>query len=172
MQFIVIVIAKETKDPEFGLTIAAIPVTIVILVLAGFWTRRENRIGMLAIIVSQYISGSSRRSTSISLTMDSLQFLYFVALAYFLFKLIRMYQNNSQREKYRDARTPLTTFAVITVILIIVTIVNACVCMYNFNRGLKPHIARRKVESEDEKIKEMEMPAYAHGPTPSRMVID
>ncbi len=73
---------------------------------------------------------------------------------------------------YQAVRKSLTTFAVITVILIILTIVNACVCTRNFNKGLKPHISRRKMESEDEKDKMTEMPNLAHGPVPSRMTID
>ena len=42
----------DKKDIEFALTIAAIPVTILILVLAGLFTRRESFTGMIAIIVS------------------------------------------------------------------------------------------------------------------------
>ena len=41
-----------TRDVEFALTIAAIPVTILILVMAGLFTRRESLLGMIAIIVS------------------------------------------------------------------------------------------------------------------------
>ncbi|KAI9682227.1 MAG: hypothetical protein M1817_000281 [Caeruleum heppii] len=148
VQFVVLVIYKMT-DPEFGLTIAAIPVTILILILAAVWTRRENIVGMIIIIA-----------------------LYFAALAYFLFKLIRIYQPDFQ-PPYRAARRSLTTFGVITVILIVVTIVNAVVCTMNFGQGLKPHIARRKMtDAEDEKIIEMPNQSNAHGPVPSRMTID
>ena len=49
VQFIVIVVEK--KDIEFALTIAAIPVTILILILAGYITRKESTAGMVAIIV-------------------------------------------------------------------------------------------------------------------------
>jgi len=50
IQFVVIVVDK--KDIEFALTIAAIPVTILILILAGYITRKESIAGMVAIIVS------------------------------------------------------------------------------------------------------------------------
>ncbi|KAH0536511.1 hypothetical protein FGG08_006636 [Glutinoglossum americanum] len=146
VQFVVIVL--DARDIEFGLTIAVIPVTIAILVLAAFWTRRENKAGMILII-----------------------FFYFAALAYFLFKLVRMYQ--PVREKnYKPARRSLTTFAIITVILIVLTIINAIVCTGNFDKGLKPHITKRKLENEDEKVSDTEMPSMAHGPVPSRMTID
>lgn len=48
VQFVVIV---QTHKSEFALTIAAIPVTIFILVMAAFWTRRENLTGMILTIV-------------------------------------------------------------------------------------------------------------------------
>lgn len=141
--------AKTTSDPEFGLTIAAIPVTILILILAAFFTRRENRAGMIAIIT-----------------------LYFAALAYFLFKLVRIYERRT-RDKYVVASKSLTTFGVITVILIVVTITNAIACTINFGKGLKPHVSGRKSRHDDEKVTRTEMPDYAHaGPQPSRMTID
>ena len=48
VQFVVIV---QTHKSEFALTIAAMPVTIFILVMAAFWTRRENLTGMILTIV-------------------------------------------------------------------------------------------------------------------------
>ncbi|KAH0555936.1 hypothetical protein GP486_006118 [Trichoglossum hirsutum] len=146
VQFVVIVL--EARDIEFALTIAVIPVTIAILVLAAFWTRKENKAGMIIII-----------------------FFYFAALAYFLFKLVRMYQP-AREGAYKPARRSLTTFAVITVILIVLTIVNAIACTLNFDRGLKPHITEKKVGNEEEKDLHTEMPSMAHGPVPSRMTID
>lgn len=125
VQFVVIVKNKNTI--EWALTIAAIPVTIAVLLLAAMWTRKESRIGMLAVIV-----------------------VYFGALAYFLFKLFRMYQP-SHDAPYIAARKELTAFAVITIILIVCTIINASLCMWNFGHGLRPHISSRKLESDEEK---------------------
>lgn len=67
VQFVVVV-RDNTSSIETYLTIAAIPVTIFILLAAAWFTRRESTIGMCATI-----------------------FLYFAAMAYFLFKLVRMY---------------------------------------------------------------------------------
>jgi hypothetical protein len=50
VQFVVIVI--DRRSIEFALTVAAIPVTIIILIMAGFFTRRENIWGMILTIVS------------------------------------------------------------------------------------------------------------------------
>lgn len=101
-----------------------------------------------------------------------LQVIYFAALAYFLFKLVRMYGSDEGRvQDYLPARRSLTTFAVITIALLLVTIVVACQCTHNFNKGLKPHLVKRKVPDLDEQKYTTEMPAIA-GPVPNRMTID
>lgn len=83
-----------------------------------------------------------------------------------------MYQP-AHEQFYIAARRSLTTFAVITIILIVITIINACMCTNNFNRGLKPHIVTGKMETEDEKTTMTEMTNnLGHGPVPSRMTID
>lgn len=80
---------------------------------------------------------------------------------------------------YRPARKELTTFAVLTIILIITTIINAIICAHNFNKGLKPYISDRKVDEEEEKPgynssygTEMSGGPNAGRPPPSRMEID
>lgn len=153
MQFLVIV--TNTNDVEFYLTIAAVPITIALLFLAAYWTRRESVPGMIAIIG-----------------------IYFAAMAYFMFKLVRMYSTAKRAEDYLPARRMLTTFAVITILLLAVTIVVACMCTNNFNKGLRPHIEKRKVPSERDPVKPgyaTEMPQYnnfANAPAGSRMTID
>jgi len=133
------------------LTIAAIPITIIILLGAALATRRESLFGMIVTIV-----------------------LYFCGMAYFIFKLTRMYQPGFQ-EAYKPVRKNLTSFAVITLLLIILTIINACVCAANFNKGLKQHISKRKITSEEEKseqVLEMQPDLKHQGAGPSRMTID
>jgi hypothetical protein len=80
-----------------------------------------------------------------------------------------MYQP-SHREQYTPVVKSLTVFAVLTIILIILTIINACWCMSNFNKGLKPFVLKRKIQ-HDEKI-ETELPDLKHGQAASRMTID
>lgn len=147
VQFLVIV--NNIADAEKWVTVAAIPVTIIILLMAAFWTRRENKFGMLFTIV-----------------------LFFGGLAWFIFKLARMYQP-SHEEAYLPVRKNLTSFAVLTIILIILTIINASVCMNNFNKGLKQHVLKRKIGSNEEKIDNMtELPDLKNGLVSSRMTID
>lgn len=148
VQFLVIV--TGLADVEKWITVGAIPVTIFILFMAGFFTRRENKIGMLITLLC-----------------------YFGGLAYFIFKLARMYQPAKQ-QNYLPVRKNLTSFAVITIILLVLTIVNACVCMANFDKGLKPHITNRKIGSVEEKAEHMtELPDLKNGPSgAARMTID
>lgn len=64
----------------------------------------------------------------------------------------------------------MTSFAIIAIALIILTIVNACVCMANFDKGLKTHIMNTKLE--EEKLNMTELSDLDHGQIPSRMIID
>jgi len=151
VQFVVIV---KTHKSEFGLTLAAIPLTIALLILAAYWVRNENLVGMIIVII-----------------------LYFGAMAYFIFKLVRMYEPG-HRDAYLAARKELTTFAVLTLILIIMTIINACMCANNFKRGLRPYVTSRKFESDDEKrnrypyTTEMTGGRSKANPPPARIEID
>lgn len=114
--------------------------------MAAFWTRRENRAGAILTI-----------------------FVYFCGLAYFIFKLARMYQP-SHEGFYLPVRKNLTSFAVITILLIICTICNATVCMLNFDKGLRPHVMKRKIGGDNEKAM-TELPDLKN-PVSSRMTID
>jgi hypothetical protein len=155
VQFIVIVasttgdrIGTTGRDYEFYLTIAALPITIVFLGLAAWCTRREKKIAMWFVV-----------------------FILVAALAYFIFKLFRMYQPNFE-QNYKPARRSLTTFAVITILLIILTIGNAIACIMNFDKGLKPHITKRKLPDDEDKHSMTDMSNPVSQPVPSRMTID
>lgn len=84
VQFLVLVL--RTQDAEFALTIFAIPATVVVLLFAVYGVRQENRAVML-----------------------SFMFGCLLAMAYFTFKLVRMYQPD-QAAKYEHSRRFLTFF--------------------------------------------------------------
>lgn len=157
VQFLVVVV--DIKDVEFGLTVAALPVTVIVLILAGYWTRRESILGMIFTIV-----------------------LYFGAMAYFFFKLVRMYDDSTDSGRkrvatYIPARRGLTTFATITLLLLFATIGNAVWCTFNFDKGLKNHLQKRQVPDGDNKMHPYEPNADYHGSVPlgpgsQRMTID
>ncbi|PFH59922.1 hypothetical protein XA68_11691 [Ophiocordyceps unilateralis] len=145
IQFVVIVAQKT--DPEFALTIATIPITICILLAAAYFTRRENKLGMMAVII-----------------------LYLGGLIYFIFKLVRIYQPE-YRLFYLPVRKSLTAFAVITILLILLTIANAIICMRNFDKGLKAHLLSPR--RMDEKPDAHSISLHDVKPQiPSRMTID
>jgi hypothetical protein len=145
VQFVVIV--TKTNDPEFALTIATIPVTIAILLAAAYFARRENKPGMICVII-----------------------LYFGGLSYFLFKLVRIYQPGHE-EDYMAVRKSLTAFAVITILLIILTIANAIVCMTNFGKGLKTHLMALKRVEEKPDLNSINL-SDVKPQQPSRMTIE
>ncbi|KAM0259977.1 hypothetical protein ACHAQJ_003070 [Trichoderma viride] len=146
IQFVVVVAVRT--DPEFALTIATIPVTIAILIAAAFFTQRENKPGMICVIV-----------------------LYFGGLSYFIFKLFRIYEP-SRASSYFAVRKSLTAFAVITILLIICTIINAIICMHNFGSGLKAHLlTARKDEEKGNDINSFGM-NDVKSPMQNRMTID
>jgi hypothetical protein len=129
------------------LTIATIPVTIAILLAAAYFARRENKPGMICVII-----------------------LYFGGLSYFLFKLVRIYQPGHE-EDYMAVRKSLTAFAVITILLIILTIANAIVCMTNFGKGLKTHLMALKRVEEKPDLNSINL-SDVKPQQPSRMTIE
>jgi FtsH-binding integral membrane protein len=147
VQFLVVV--RNTKTVELVLTAVALIITFFLLFFAAWWVRRESVSGMIAIIV-----------------------VYFIAMAYFLFKLVRMYIADLDRQSdYQPARKSLTAFAVLTILLLIFTIIIACMCTHNFNKGLKPHVNNKSIK-DDGKAYNTEMPSIS-GPAPGqRMEID
>ncbi|KAH6609212.1 hypothetical protein Trco_002558 [Trichoderma cornu-damae] len=144
IQFVVVVAQKT--DPEFALTVATVPITIAILIAAAFFTQRENKPGMICVII-----------------------LYFGGLSYFIFKLFRIYEP-SRAQSYMAVRRSLTAFAVITILLIIMTIINAIICMHNFGSGLKTHLMACK-DDEKADINSFGM-NDVKAPMQSRMTID
>jgi multisubunit Na+/H+ antiporter MnhB subunit len=117
VQFLVLVL--DSSDPEFGLTIFAIPATVMILVFAVYGLREENKP-----VMAGFITGCV------------------LGLAYFIFKLARMY-DPSRADKYVHTRRFLTFFAVLSLLVVGGTVVNAIFCFRNFGKGLKPHISMK-----------------------------
>lgn len=145
IQFLVVVGGRSKI--EFGLTAAAIPITIAILLCAAWSTRREWKAGMWIVGV-----------------------LYLGGLTYFIYKLARIY-DPSQQNAYMPVRKSLTAFAVLTIILIILTIINALVCLFNFDHGLKQHLQAPRQEIDKDQAS-YSMHDVKQTQLPSRMTID
>ncbi|KAH6692599.1 hypothetical protein F5X68DRAFT_273813 [Plectosphaerella plurivora] len=145
VQFLVIV--GDIEVVEYALTAAAIPVTIGILMSAAYFTRREIKPGVIVVII-----------------------LYIGGLSYFVFKLVRIYQPYYSTF-YIAVRKSLTAFTVVTILLIVLTIINAIVCMRNFGNGLKEHLNKKKTVEKNTDLNSVSLqdvkPQMA-----SRMTID
>lgn len=72
-------------------------------------------------------------------------------MTYFIFKFVRMYTAEPKRKgEYLPARKTLTVFAVITIVFLTATIVVACWCTHNFNKGLKAHLTKSSRTQEEQ----------------------
>jgi hypothetical protein len=96
--------------------------------------------------------------------------LYLGGLSYFVFKLVRIYQPG-HKEDYAAVRKSLTAFAVITILLIILTIANAIICMTNFGKGLKTHLMASKRVEEKPDLNSISL-SDVKPHQPSRMTIE
>jgi hypothetical protein len=121
VQFSIIIL--DRTDPEFFMTLAVIPVTVLGLLCTSYALRRELKWAMYTALLY-----------------------FFAGMGYFVFKVERMYAG-PKAAKYGVARRPLVTFAILTLALLVVSIVNAVVCMHNFGHGLKQLLDRRRVDS-------------------------
>ncbi|KAJ7774808.1 hypothetical protein B0H16DRAFT_75150 [Mycena metata] len=111
MQLLIIVLARNTA--EFGVTVAAIPVVLVLLALCGVAVQREIKWIM-----------------TISLVM------MLAASSYFLYKLVRIYEPAS-RSAYATTRASLTIFTIVAFILLFGTFAVGLRCFADFDRGLQ-----------------------------------
>ncbi|CAO3632390.1 unnamed protein product [Cunninghamella blakesleeana] len=116
LQYLVLVL--EATDAEFGLTIAALPITCIFLTLIVYAVRHENKY-MVYLVFIGLVAGC----------------------AYFSFKIGRMRDSStSYYHKFDNVREFLTFFACVDLTLVLLTITNLAICLTNFGKGLKPHL--------------------------------
>jgi len=111
MQLLIVVLKKNSA--EFGITVAAIPVVLVLLILCGVAVQQEIKWLM-----------------SISLVM------MLASLSYFLYKLVRFYEPSS-RDQYLTTRATLTVFTIVAFLLLFGTFGVGLRCFSDFDRGLQ-----------------------------------
>ncbi|KAI0798046.1 hypothetical protein C8Q75DRAFT_740468, partial [Abortiporus biennis] len=112
IQLLIVVLQKNSA--EFGLTIAAIPIVLLLLAGAGFATKRE-----------------------IKWLMSMMLVLMLAAETYctFIYKLVRFYEPSS-REQYETTRATLTVFTIIAFLLLFLTFAVGLRCLSDFDKGL------------------------------------
>ncbi|KAH9946168.1 uncharacterized protein BXZ73DRAFT_95667 [Epithele typhae] len=109
MQLLILVL--QTNSAEFGLTVAAIPIVLVLLVGAGLAVQREIKWLM-----------------SISLVL-------MLAAETYFYKLVRFYEPSSSTT-YGNVRATLTTFTIIAFLLLFATFAIGLRCFADFDKGL------------------------------------
>jgi len=110
IQLLIVVLSKNST--EFGLTITAIPVVLVLLMGCGLAVQREIR----------------------SLMAFSL-FLMLASETYFIYKLVRFYDPSSEAQ-YETTRATLTVFTIVSMLLLLTTFGVGLRCFSDFGKGL------------------------------------
>ncbi|CAB16233.3 conserved fungal multispanning membrane protein [Schizosaccharomyces pombe] len=110
-----VMVLPEDAVVEFVLTILVLPLTVLILTLSFNSVSSENMFLMMTV-----------------------QFFYVCGIPYILFKIIRMY-TSTQKEYYASSKQMITTFSVITLLLLLFTIAIGFACSHNFKKGLKEY---------------------------------
>ncbi|KAJ5162028.1 hypothetical protein N7492_007420 [Penicillium capsulatum] len=112
-----IVLALGEIDDDFIINIAMVPIAIVVLFLSAFFCRREKTVFLMLMMCC--MSG---------------------ILATIIKSLERM-NSATNSDGLSSYRVSLTLFSSIAGLLIICSLINSVLCILNFHRGLKEHIA-------------------------------
>ncbi|KAH9934754.1 uncharacterized protein B0H18DRAFT_978061 [Fomitopsis serialis] len=110
MQLLILVLDDETA--EFGLTVAAIPVTMILLIMAGYAVQREIK------------------------SLMTISLILMLAAQTYFFKLYRFYSPASEAT-YLSTRATLTTFTIVASLLLFATFGIGCKCFHDFDKGLQ-----------------------------------
>ncbi|KAF5331136.1 hypothetical protein D9619_005568 [Psilocybe cf. subviscida] len=128
MQLLIIVLQRNSA--EFGITVAAIPIVLILLILCGIAVQREIKFVMTVSLVMMLASLSYFRMLA-SLIQDSL-----CANLSIVYKLVRFYSPVSASQ-YVTTRATLTTFTIIAFLLLLATFAVGLRCFSDFDRGLR-----------------------------------
>ncbi|KAF8844978.1 hypothetical protein BDN67DRAFT_987536 [Paxillus ammoniavirescens] len=108
MQLLIVVLAANSA--EFGITIAAIPVVVVLLAGCAYAVQREIKWYLIQMQLS-------------------------VLLANSIYKLVRFYEPSSQSQ-YLTTRATLTVFTIVAFLLLLASFIVGIKCFYDFDKGL------------------------------------
>lgn len=111
MQLLILVLHDDSA--EFGVTVAAIPIVLILLIGAGIAVQRE-----------------------IKWLMTTAQILMLAAETYFVYKLVRFYQPSSSSQ-YVSTRATLTTFTIVAFLILFLTFAVGLRCFSDFDKGLR-----------------------------------
>ncbi|GAA6041710.1 hypothetical protein JCM8097_003094 [Rhodosporidiobolus ruineniae] len=113
---LVLLVPTQT-DAERWITVAALPITLLLLLLGYFAVKREHRLMFYGFLVGCAIG-----------------------CAYFVYKLFIIYRDRDV--DYRLVFKSLTVFAALCLAALIWTTANVIICYRHFGRGLKYHMMK------------------------------
>ncbi|SJL05917.1 uncharacterized protein ARMOST_09253 [Armillaria ostoyae] len=122
VQFLWLVL--NSNDWEYYVTIAALPLSIVLLVEGHYAAKHENK-WMMATFMSGCVG----------------------AMVYFIYKLVKVLMYKNQDQQFKFIWKSLTTFSVIAILLLSVTFVFSYLITRSFGRGLKDSLKRKNTVS-------------------------
>ncbi|PWN25710.1 hypothetical protein BDZ90DRAFT_233718 [Jaminaea rosea] len=108
-----LILVSDRGDYEFGLTIAALPIALVILFLSAFAVRKEIYSLMTLCIIAMA-----------------------AGMVYYIWKLTRIFSSETEQQ-YRTVRLTLTFFSIFSIVSLGATIALAIWCTINFGKGLR-----------------------------------
>ncbi|KAF7338311.1 hypothetical protein MVEN_02056500 [Mycena venus] len=126
MQLLIIVLARNSA--EFGVTITAIPVVLVLLALCRTAVQREIK-WLMTVSLVMMLAASSYYAVNVNIRC---------ALLIFdpVYKLVRIYEPSS-RELYATTRASLTIFTIVAFLLLFASFAVGLRCFADFDRGLQ-----------------------------------
>ncbi|KAK4053803.1 hypothetical protein OIV83_001459 [Microbotryomycetes sp. JL201] len=94
-------------------------------------------------------------------------------MAYFLYKLVRIWDADSSY-RYLAARKTLTLFSVVSLVFLVATFIMTGLCMSNFGRGLKERMPKYRFAAvkADDTMPSSSGPGAPLGPAATRMSLD
>ncbi|KZT43920.1 hypothetical protein SISSUDRAFT_1039843 [Sistotremastrum suecicum HHB10207 ss-3] len=113
----------QRTDVEYYITVAALPVSLLILIAGHLAARHENKPLMYVFMVG-CIAGSG----------------------YFGYKLYRIIEHRNE-DPYKSVLKSLSTFAALSLVFLLTTFTWACIVMSNFGLGLKNNLSNSKTRS-------------------------
>nr|GAT58701.1 predicted protein [Mycena chlorophos] len=128
MQLLIVVLVRNSA--EFGVTIAAIPVVLVLLALAVLAVQREIKWLMSISLAMMLAALSYFREPPASLRNPR------PSNDLSVFKLVRIYEP-STASQYSTTKASLTIFTIVAFLLLFATFAVGLRCFADFNRGLR-----------------------------------
>jgi len=149
VEFIFLILQKD--DWERYVTVAALPVSLILLVEGHLAARHESKWMMIT-----FMTGCAS------------------AMIYFVYKLVKVFADRDSAI-YELVWKSLTTFSIISIILLLITFIFACMVMHNFGRGLKTQLAKKTQSAAAGGLKRKGTEYVHRGPMsthPNRMSIN